>query len=458
MDIIELLETQNIDKPQSSVQEFLIVNNDCLRESIRGERVEYKTNDTDLLRILGSLKSWLELVYGYRESTKEGKLARGVASAGGMFPTVMYFLITHRDRYIFLSYFFERNFFYEIKLQDEILRNLSENIVQSKEAIQILVGSEVEKTVKRYGMRGYRYCLFDAGQVVANLVNSAASEIYLSETKDTLFHIQKELGINWLICILSYKIYNSQLNAGNEQQKPLTRLLYPVVNRHEHLESNIEQLRSIHGSAISFQQGLKLLPPFLRKYSIEKRIEIAEKRFSSSGFFKNYIDGNFLETILNKNMFDYGIYDTQLFKVYVVITRVLNEKSGVYEYDYLNNKLNVIEIIDEEELEFKLYLACARQKLVMESSLSIILACDIKCESFSSVSYMKHLLNFGIIDANMYLQATDYNIGSTCIGGFDDAKLMELIHDFNMRPLLMHIFGKDKNGRCKTDAIFLEVK
>jgi nitroreductase len=111
-----------------------------------------------------------DLAYGYRVTPRG--LARRAASAGAMYPIELVWL-THRDGRWALRYF-------------DPLRQGCVDIgrpgARCAAALGLRPGQHAVlliavawRTVQRYGVRGYRYCLLDAGHVLGNLAAVAAA-------------------------------------------------------------------------------------------------------------------------------------------------------------------------------------------------------------------------------------------------------------------------------------------
>lgn len=434
-DTVELLKVQNIDQPQSRVQKFL---------------KKYDLTDNSQLCVL---QSWLELVYGYRFSRSNQKVARGVASAGGIYPTNIYLFLKNKGKLVLLLYVFETHQFYEIETSLEDLIQLSQQMLFHEDNIYVFIASDVEKTITRYGIRGYRYCIVDAGQLISSLINLTPIDSFLAKTSDTLHNIQKKSGISWLICILAFKFSPELISKC---LPPMTsKQLHPKFIGHEYFETNLLKLKNIHRESISFKQERILLTSFLKTLPAKNREDIIQKRYSSSSFTKKHLSLDQFNSILYNNCFEDFIYsDAIQFEVYVIALRINGKESGIYQF---HHGLKQITTTNAVELENDLYLACQKQSVAKECSFALVFSLKINDNQPPTfMSYFKYFLNLGFIDANLYYQATANNIGNTCIGGFDDAKVKNLINIENIYPVLIHVFGECDNSLNKIDAVYLE--
>jgi SagB-type dehydrogenase family enzyme len=101
-------------------------------------------------------------------------LRRAVPSAGGLYPLELYAICDRVDRVMPGVYHFHpRNRTLEAYIPDCAIRHLLPFLMRQGwmdgAGVLILVAAIFQRTVKKYGPRGYRYVLFESGHVVQNI-------------------------------------------------------------------------------------------------------------------------------------------------------------------------------------------------------------------------------------------------------------------------------------------------
>lgn len=135
-------------------------------QSLRGPALNRPGGDR-----LRTLQRIIENAFGY--TRVEGtKLYRRAPSAGGLYPTEVVCVVQIAERWTALTYDFHRRVFRELT---DIDPDAAAGAATADQAV-IVVTSTLWRTLQRYGFRGYRYCLIDAGIVMGTIAQVCRAE------------------------------------------------------------------------------------------------------------------------------------------------------------------------------------------------------------------------------------------------------------------------------------------
>ncbi|MEV6657361.1 hypothetical protein [Nocardia fluminea] len=137
-------------------------------QSLRGPALNRPGGDR-----LRTLQQIIENAYGYTRA-EGAKLYRRAPSAGGLYPTEVVCVVLIAARWTALTYDFHRRVFREL-LDSEPATIATACAVTADQAV-IVVTSTLWRTLQRYGFRGYRYCLIDAGIVMGTIAQVCRAE------------------------------------------------------------------------------------------------------------------------------------------------------------------------------------------------------------------------------------------------------------------------------------------
>jgi len=113
---------------------------------------------------LVAVQRLLEWSYGY---TERATGCRRAPSAGALFPTELYVLGHERERPIALYYCFKTHTYYRLDRADPA--GILVECGVAPDEMLVMFASVLWRSVQRYGVRGYRYCLLDAAVVAHNI-------------------------------------------------------------------------------------------------------------------------------------------------------------------------------------------------------------------------------------------------------------------------------------------------
>jgi len=134
----------------------------------------------------------------------------------------------------------------------------------------------------------------------------------------------------------------------------------------------------------------------------------------------------------------YGVTDPRGFKttpsagatyplvIYLVAGDVLGLDVGVYRYIPETHSLTLIK---KEDVREKLYIACLRQRWVLEAPIDIVLTANFKrtTKVYGKRGIRYVWMEFGHASQNVYLQATALGLGTVAVAAFYDYLIKEAL-------------------------------
>lgn len=143
-------------------------------------------------------------------------------------------------------------------------------------------------------------------------------------------------------------------------------------------------------------------------------------------------------------------------EVYLVAGKIKRIPAGIYKYQPQTHQL--IKILGRDKRE-ELAKAAFSQPWVKEAPATIVI-----CGNFETTTrkYGERGKRFVIIEVghvaqNICLQSTSLNLGSVCIGGFDDEKIRNLLNlEKEPRPFYLIPVGKTFKNYPKKEAEIIE--
>ena len=128
--------------------------------------------DIGVAERLQDVQRLLEWAYGFR--APEGarrRITRRAPSAGALYPTETFVVLDGAPGSPVLYYHYPTHRFFPVPVPDgaELVWRLG----LPRGSMAVLIASVLWRSVQRYGVRGYRYCLLDAAHVASNLAHTA---------------------------------------------------------------------------------------------------------------------------------------------------------------------------------------------------------------------------------------------------------------------------------------------
>ncbi len=112
--------------------------------------------------------------------------------------------------------------------------------------------------------------------------------------------------------------------------------------------------------------------------------------------------------------------------VYVAVGEVEGLEPGVYRYIPETHSLKLIK---REDVREKLYIACLRQRWVLEAPVDLVLAANFERTTrvYGKRGIRYVWMEFGHASQNVYLQATALGLGTVAVAAFYDYLIKEAL-------------------------------
>lgn len=129
-------------------------------------------------------------------------------------------------------------------------------------------------------------------------------------------------------------------------------------------------------------------------------------------------------------------------EIYLVVRDVEGLKPGIYKY---NNQEHLVQLVKEGDYSRDLARACLDQLWVKEAPVNIILvALHEKTTSWYGERGFRYIHNeAGHIGQNIYLMATEMNLGTVAIGAFNDSEVLKII-GLDAKYIALYVFPVGK--------------
>jgi SagB-type dehydrogenase family enzyme len=313
----------------------------------------------------------------------------------------------------------------------------------------------------KYRARAYRYCYWDAGTILANLLAAAAAEEISAEVITTFEDpvLEALLGIDGeregMIALVALG-RTDEAAAPSLAVEPLTletiplssnEVAYPDLIKMHH-ESRLVTLDEVAAVSVA-----KLLPPRstpsadarqLETITSEESAGLGEtilRRGSSRAFAQEAITAEELATIMAASS-DHPQADfPALTDTYLIVNAAEGLQPGAYFYD---RQARAFELLKAGNFRGEAGYLCLEQPLGMDCSALVVYMADLEraLSAFGNRGYGDAHLEAGILGGRAYLAAYSLGRGATGLTFYDDdtTKFFEP-HAAGKSPLLMVALG-----------------
>jgi SagB-type dehydrogenase family enzyme len=313
----------------------------------------------------------------------------------------------------------------------------------------------------KYRARAYRYCYWDAGTILANLLAAAAAEEISAEVitafedpaLDALLGIDTEReGMIALVALGR----TDEPAASSSAVEPLTletvplsstEVAYPDLVR-MHRESRLVTVEEVAGVV-----GAKLdsTPPpssasalHLETITSEESAGLGEtilRRGSSRAFAQQAITAEELATIMAASSEHPQADFPPLTDTYLIVNAATGMEPGAYYYD---RQARAFELLKAGNFRGEAGYLCLEQPLGMDCSALVVYVANLELalRAFGNRGYGDAHLEAGILGGRAYLAAYSLGRGATGLTFYDDdtTKFFEP-HAAGKSPLLMVALG-----------------
>jgi len=404
---------------------------------------------------LAQLAHLLEWSYGYRTPRHRGqRLSRRAPSAGALYPSETFLVVDTGSGWKALYYDFLHQGFYAAKADAAALAGA---LALPPGGAAFLLVSVLWRTVQRYGVRGYRYCLLDAGHVASNLM-SVARHCGLAAVAEAglTADMERRLGLEeGEALVLSVSVGGSLLESPvpRPPRPPSpTHILAPAIEHAPLLSPVLRRVHAFHARTLAHDR-VPLSVPELSRGAVVPDLETwADERYSAKDFRPAGVPSSHLERMAEvawRSATPGGAC-----AVHVISLRVDGAPvaAGSVTADG-SLRWSAGPRWAPEAMARRLSAACQGQSLVLGCSFAVVLSADSQqVLDGGYAGYRPFVLQCGFVGAELYREAVRLGLGTTTIGGFSDGEVASLLGDPDLHPVVVQVFGRPEAEAIKVDA------
>jgi hypothetical protein len=453
--LLRALDWQNVDSNLSRVRPVSCPV-DPMRRYVRAGR-PFAAPDAETAQRLQELQWLLEWAYGYKASERPGqRRTRRAPSAGALYPTETFIVIEAGGRWQVLYYDYASHNFYATFADGPAVAG---KMGLASGQVTILCVAVLWRTLQRYGVRGYRYCLLDTAHVAANFARAARAfrhEVELdpwlaSAELEHLLGLEPEeallLGLHYrrdpdslpVAVPPTFAEFSPTMPLTTEQPPVMSPVLQRAINFHRRTLAPLGRGEPTHwpGDPESLDD--------LYRWASER---CSARDFSTAAVSREQYE-RMAEAVRTGPVF---AQSGPALHVYAVTARVEGLAVGLGPVGQERDARWALPGQPAATLMRQLMQACQNQTIVTPCAFAFVVAAHkSELSALGHAVYRPLVLNAGFLTAELYRQAARYSLGTTSIGGFSDEAVSRLLGDPTLTPIVVQIFGASAQARDKVD-------
>jgi nitroreductase len=326
----------------------------------------------------------------------------------------------------------------------------------------ILLASVLWRTVQRYGARGYRYCLLDAGHVARSLLSTASAfgGVASASPSRTTLDVQNALHLECGEALLLTMVVRT-VGQGSASTMTGTLPLPRAPAGVEYPPTLSPTLRrSINFHLASLKHDLAATPSAFDEPTAPVMRSTGQSRRSAKDFTGDELPLEALASVRRIYAdFRPPIRDgAPRLGIWVVPVRIRNRACGLSEFHFPAGTIERDIGGTAAELAARLSRASQGQALIQGIAFFVaVVARRGEIVALDHRGYRHMTLNAGALCADFYEAAAADGLGTTSIGGFYDEELTDMMRDPSLHPLVVQVFGVPRSGATKVDRARLVV-
>jgi hypothetical protein len=323
----------------------------------------------------------------------------------------------------------------------------------------ILCVAVLWRTLQRYGVRGYRYCLLDTAHVAANLARAARAFHQRAELDPWMAgpDLEHLLGLETGEALLLGMHYWCDVEARTVAAPPTFAEMTPAESMPSEQSPSMSPVLQ---RALGFHQ--RTLAPFDRgertfwsgaPESLDDLYRWASERCSARNFSSSPVSQDQYEHMAEVVRAEPVLSrSAPALYVYAVTARVEGLAVGLGPVGQEGDARWALPEQSAATLMRQLAQACQNQAIVAPCAFAFVVAArKSELSALGHSGYRPLVLNAGFLTAELYRHAARYALGTTSIGGFSDEAVSRLIGDPKLTPIVVQIFGTSAQAREKVD-------
>jgi len=398
---------------------------------------------------LGRWASVLDAAYGYQANPDHPRgVSRRAPSAGALYPTEV-FLVGAEGVHHYA--FWDRRFHHGHACDAGAAARA---LGLGPDDLALVAVAVFWRTVQRYGIRGYRYCLLDAAHVVSNLAGVVAARGGVAglATARPSTRLTRALALPASCGAVRALIVRGASRLGGDDRlvAPWTPRPRSLANEHSPLLSPVlQRVARFHGETLDDAAGPA---PLASDPTAGAALAI---RRSARSFTPAALPGehhrairDFLAT--RRSTLPIGDDAVQSFAVRV---RCAGAAPGYERIDQAGDVADLPGAATPGELAARVRALCQDQALAGEAAYAVVLGIrDEAMQHASPASYRDLVSEIGHVGAELARQAVQLGVATTTIGGFSDEAARRLFGAERWFPIAIQLYGEHGTHGYKQDA------
>ena len=371
---------------------------------------------------------------------------RAAASAGALYPIETYIAAVNVDGMEAGLYHFSPA---DLKVQGlrrgdwreaiaHATAQTTANIASIANARAILIMSAVFwRSAWKYHARAYRYCFWDSGTIVANLLAASAAEGISAEVVTAFADSEVEtlIGVDGesegVMCLVAL----GSAGAPMAKSPPLTPLelesiqlskevvYQPLVKMHrESRLASLEEVSKVASAKVvrsSTTAGEQLHFDAIEPADARVLGDTILRRGSARAFAHEAIGADELATILSASSGHRNVDFPRLTDTYLIVNAVDDLAAGAY---YFNREANSFELLKPGDFRAEAGYLCLEQRLGYDCSALVVYVANLESalEGLGNRGYRDAHLEAGILAGRAYLASYALDRGATGLTFYDD--------------------------------------
>lgn len=404
-------------------------------------------------QMLEGVRPALVAAYGLSKHARMDITKRNAPSAGGRYPIELLVLMSNGGSFKLFHYDAESDNFLErqaYSTRTDITLNLehaSKIIGLENNQIAVILAAVLWRTVERYGIRGYRYCLIEAGYIASRIAEELRIGTLAMEPSKR--RLDEYLGLNCStpslgICRISHTPINTPdirpplPVAPNKVIKEQAPILSPRLTRAE----------QFHQRSLADTDNRHL--PLIRALEAHS----TKTRESARDFSGGALDAQQRRKI--SDVLDYHVRSnpTHRHLLRIVILTINENQTFAREVDLFGFEENTHTLpANCGSVTTIVQRVFQNQTLITRAGILVLIGTSsTEGATLSHREFTLRCMAAGILMADLYRVATINDIGTTTIGGFSDQGVRDLLTIPDFFPLIAQVYGEAHNPSVKDDA------
>jgi hypothetical protein len=408
------------------------------------------------LQSIGRLFEW---AYGYRAATHHFQRdTRRAPSAGALYPTEL-FVVVEDTGWEVLYYHFAGHTFYRVDVPRAAA--VAEALNLSHGSTGVLFNAILWRTVQRYGVRGYRYCLLDGAHVASALVHAAwACGQPISITPGVLTRqLEQLLDLGHgeaLIAAMCASEPGKEAPVPEPAVPPAT--FHPPSDITEYpplLSPLLNRVLALHRSTLPYGRApsrASLACP-ASGTDLDRLAIWGRDRYSAKDFTGEAVTADVYRHVVDiaTTPPDVAFGTGGRLVAYAIRLHVAGELPGCTPLQTSDAAQHPD--LNGSTLAHEWWLASQNQSIVKRCAFGIVVGtAEDELVALGPSGYRETVLNAGAVCAALYRAAARLSLGTTTIGGFSDQAIAHLIGARGIHPIVVQVFGVPVVNADKVDV------